>query len=54
MIIPYLIDPYAKLVLIDYLNQINIYQYLTITDQYLVCAYLVKTAFNQSSPIFRQ
>ena len=54
MIIPYLIDPYAKLVLIDSLNQINIYQYLTITYQYLVCAYLVKTTFNQSSPIFRQ
>ena len=39
MIIPYLIDPYAKLVLIDSLNQINIYQYLTIY-QYLVYAQL--------------
>ena len=32
----------AKLVLIDSLSQINIYQYLTVTYQYLVCAYIVK------------
>ena len=31
-----------KLVLIDSLNQINIYQYLTVTYQYLVCAYIVQ------------
>ena len=36
MIIPYLTDPLlnnAKLVLIDSLNQINIYQYLTVSYQ---------------------
>ena len=44
----------AKLVLIDSLNQINIYQYLTVTYQYLVCAYIVKATFNQSWPIFKQ
>ena len=37
-----------KLILIDSLNQINIYQYfyLTVTYQYLVNAYIVKTTFN--------
>ena len=38
---------YAKLMLIDYLNQISIYQYLTVTYQYLVNAYIVKATFNQ-------
>ena len=28
----------AKLILIDSLNQINVYQYLTVTYQYLACA----------------
>ena len=43
----------AKLILIDSLNQINIYQcfYLTVTYQYLVNAYIVK---NWSWPIFKQ
>ena len=31
----------AKLILIDSLNQINISQYLTVTYQYLVHAYIV-------------
>ena len=37
-----------KLILIDSLNQINIYQYfyLTVTYQYLVNAYIVKATFN--------
>ena len=30
----------AKLILIDSLNQINIYQYLPVTYQYLVYAYI--------------
>ena len=44
----------AKLILIDSLNQINIYQYLTVTYQYLVYAYIVKATFNWSWPIFKQ
>ena len=32
----------AKLILIDFLIQINIYQYLTVTYQYLVKAYIVR------------
>ena len=45
-----------KLILIDSLNQINIYQYfyLTVTYQYLVNAYIVKATFNWSWPIFKQ
>ena len=45
-----------KLILIDSLNQINIYQYfyLTVTYQYLVNAYIVKATFNQPWPIFKQ
>ena len=37
-----------ELILIDSLNQINIYQYfyLTVTYQYLVNAYIVKATFN--------
>ena len=37
-----------KPILIDSLNQINIYQYfyLTVTYQYLVNAYIVKATFN--------
>ena len=37
-----------KLILIDSLNQINIYQYfyLTVTYQYLVNACIVKATFN--------
>ena len=46
----------AKLILIDFLNQINIeqYFYLTVTYQYLVNAYIVKATFNWSWPIFKQ
>ena len=44
---------FTKLVLIDSLNQINIYWYLTVTHQYLVCAYIVKATFNWSWPIFK-
>ena len=44
----------AKPILIDSLNQINIYQYLTVTYQYLVNAYIVKATFNWSWPIFKQ
>ena len=45
-----------KPILIDSLNQINIYQYfyLTVTYQYLVNAYIVKATFNWSWPIFKQ
>ena len=43
----------AKLILIDSLNQINIYQYLTVTYQYLVYAYIVNAIFNWSSTIFK-
>ena len=42
----------GKLILIDFLNQINIYQYLTATYQYLVNAYIVKATFNRSWLIF--
>ena len=50
MIIPYLPDPFtnAKLILIDFLIQINIYQYLTVTYQYFVNAYIVKVTVNRS------
>ena len=44
----------GKLILIDSLNQVNIYQYLTVTYQYLVHAYIVKATFNLSWPIFKQ
>ena len=46
----------AKLVLTDSSNQINIYYYLTVTYQYLVCAYIVKAALPdyQFWPIFKQ
>ena len=45
-----------KLILIDSLNQINIYQYfyLTVTYQYLVNAYIIKATLNWSWPIFKQ
>ena len=48
MTIPYLTDPLpiAKLIPIYFLIQINIYQYLTVTYQYLVNAY-VKATFNR-------
>ena len=42
----------AKLILKDSLTQINIYQYLAVTYQYLVYAYIVKATFNWSWPIF--
>ena len=57
MIIPYLPDPLlmiliilndTKLILIYFLIQINIYQYLTVTYQYFVNAYVVKVTVNQS------
>ena len=50
MAIPYLTDPLpiAKLVLIHFLIQIIVYQYLTVTYQYLVNAYIVKATFNWS------
>ena len=44
----------AKLILIDSLNQISIYQYLTVTYQYLVYAYIVKAIFNWSWLIFKR
>ena len=44
----------AKLILIDFLIQINIYQRLTVTYQYLVNAYIVKATLNWSWPIFKQ
>ena len=39
--------------LIDSLNQINVYQCLTVTYQYLVYGYIVKATFNQSWPTFK-
>ena len=44
----------AKLILIDSLNQINVYQYLTVTYQYLVNAYIVKATFNWSWHMFKR
>ena len=44
----------AKLILTDFLIQINIYQYLTVNYQYLVNIYIVKAIFNWSWPIFKQ
>ena len=41
----------SKLILIDFINQINIYQYLTVTYLYLVYAYIVEATFNQSWPV---
>ena len=48
IIIPYLTDPLLVLnwYQLDSLNQINIYQYLTVTYEYLVCADIVKATFN--------
>ena len=43
--------PFTNAKLIDSLNQINIYQYLTVTYQYLVYAYIFKATFNWSWPI---
>ena len=43
---------YAQLILIDFLSQINIYQHMTVTCQYLVNAYIVKATFKQPWPIF--
>ena len=50
MVIPYLTESYtnAKLMQTDFLIQIKIYQYLAVTYQYLVNAYIVKAIFNWS------
>ena len=50
MIIPYLTDPLPmlKLILTDFLIQINIYQYLRDTWQYLINAFIIKAIFNGS------
>ena len=44
----------AKLILTNFLIQINIYQYLTVIYQYLVNAYKIKPIFNSPWPIFNQ
>ena len=43
----------AKLILMDSLNQINIYKYLTVTCHNLGYAYIFKATFKWSWPIFK-
>ena len=52
----YLTDPQsnAKLILPDFLIQINIDQYLTVTYQYLINAYIIEPIFNWPWPILNQ
>ena len=48
MINLYLTDPCtnADVILTDFLMQINIYKYVTVTYQYLINAYITKPIFN--------
>ena len=48
IITPYLTDhlPYAEVILANFLIQINIYQYLRVTYQYLINAYIIKAIFD--------
>ena len=46
LIVPCLTDPLPVPTDADILVQINIYQYLTVTYQYLIKAYIIKAIFN--------
>ena len=53
LIVPCLTDPLPVPTDADILVQINIYQYLTVTYQYLINAYIITAIFNWPWPIFK-